>query len=146
VGLTHGGFYRHFASKDALAAEAMAHALAQGATRQARFGSLQEMVASYLSERHRGDRTHGCAIAALGSDIARQGRGVRAAFTAQLRGRFERVAGLLRGGTAASKRQRAIATMSGMVGALMLSRAVDDPALAKEILAAGREVFGGRRR
>lgn len=142
AGLTHGGFYRHFESKDALAAEALQRALEQGAERQARHTSLDEVVASYLSERHRADRAHGCAIAALGCDVARQGKGVRAALTAQVRTRIDHIAGLLRGRSAEGRRRRAIATLSGMVGALMLSRAVDDAALAKEILAAGREVFG----
>jgi TetR/AcrR family transcriptional repressor of nem operon len=149
AGLTHGGFYRHFPSKEALVAEAVERALAQGAVRQARFESLEALVASYLSERHRADQAHGCAIAALGSEIARrdarQTKGVRSVLTAQLRMRIAHIVALLRGGTAASRRKRAIASMSGMVGALVLSRAVDDPVLAKEILVAGREAFGGRR-
>lgn len=143
AGLTHGGFYRHFASKNALAAEAIQCALEQGASRQAGFTDLGELVASYLSERHRADRTHGCCIAALGSDIARHGRPLRALLTGQVRIQIDRIAALLRDLTAARRRRRAIAVLSGMVGALILGRAVDDPALAKEILAAGRDMFGG---
>jgi TetR/AcrR family transcriptional repressor of nem operon len=142
AGLTHGGFYRHFRSKDELAAAALRRALERGAARMEKHENLGAMVADYLSERHCHDRGNGCAITALGGDMARQGKGVRAVLTAHLRRRLERIARLLRGGTEASRRRRAIAALSGMVGALTLARAVDDPDLAAEILASARASFG----
>jgi TetR/AcrR family transcriptional regulator, transcriptional repressor for nem operon len=142
AGLTHGGFYGHFASKDALAAEAVRRALDRSAEVQSRSASLGQMVADYLTERHRADRANGCAFASLGGDIARQGPAVRKAVTANVRGRIDRLVALLKRGTPANRRRRAIATFAGMVGALTLARAVDDPALAQEILSAARETFG----
>ena len=142
AGLTHGGFYRHFKSKDDLAAEAVESALRRGADRQSRYTALDALVADYLSERHRADPGAGCALASLGADMARQSEGVRSGLTAHLRTRLERFTDLFLGGTAANRRKRAIATLPGMVGALTLARAVNDPALSEEILAAGRDVFG----
>ena len=144
AGLTHGGFYGHFKSKDDLAAEATARAMELSGERQGRFNDLGDLVSDYLSERHRANRANGCAIAALGGDFPRQGEGVRRGLTAHVRTQLDRLARLLKGGTAASRRRRAIATLSGMVGALTLARAVNDPALAKEILGAAREAFGPR--
>jgi TetR/AcrR family transcriptional regulator, transcriptional repressor for nem operon len=142
AGLTHGGFYGHFGSKDDLAAEAVTRALQHGVEKQSRFTNLDDLVSSYLSGRHRADRANGCAIAALGGDIVRQRKGVRSALTASVRGQLDRFSRLLRIGTAASKRRCAITTLAGMVGALTLARAVNDPALSEEILEAARDAFG----
>ena len=146
AGLTHGGFYGHFQSKDDLAAEAVASALASGVEKQSHYTNLSDLVSGYLSGRHCADRANGCAVAALGADMVRQGGGVRRALTEYVRVQLDRLTRLLRDGTAASRRKRAITTLSGMVGALTLARAVDDAALSEEILAAARDAFGGRRR
>jgi TetR/AcrR family transcriptional repressor of nem operon len=143
AGLTHGGFYGHFGSKDDLAAEAVARALERSAETQSRYTNLSDLVSGYLSERHCADRANGCAVAALGADIARQGEGVRRGLTTYVRAQLDRLSSLLRTGTHASRRKRAITTLAGMVGALTLARAADDPALSKEILAVAREAFGG---
>jgi TetR/AcrR family transcriptional repressor of nem operon len=145
AGLTHGGFYGHFASKDELAAEAVVRALERNAETESRFSDLGTFVADYLSERHRADRANGCAIAALGADMARQRAGVRRGLTAHLRGQLDRFADRIKDGTAARRRKRAITTLAGLYGALTLARAVDDPALSREILAAAREEFGNKR-
>lgn len=145
AGLTHGGFYRHFPSKQDLAAEAVTRELAAGAERQAAYSTLWELVARYLSPWHRDHPGAGCMVAALGCDMARQGAGVRAGITGYARGQIERLAGLLSGGSAAARRERAIATLAGLTGALVLARAVDDPALSDEILAACRAAFGAPR-
>jgi TetR/AcrR family transcriptional regulator, transcriptional repressor for nem operon len=142
AGLTHGGFYGHFGSKDDLAAEAVTRALARNMERQRRFANLDDLVSDYLSERHRDDRANGCAVVALGADIARQGEGVRRGLTEYVRAQLDRYARLFRDRTAASRRKRAIATLSGLIGALTLARAVDDPTLSNEILAAARGAFG----
>jgi TetR/AcrR family transcriptional repressor of nem operon len=143
--LTHGGFYVHFASKDDLAAEAVTLALQQGCEWLNRVSDLDDFVADYLSERHRADLANGCALAALGADIARQGEGVRRELTAGLRAQLDRFADFFKDRTAARRRKRAIATLAGLVGALTLARAVDDVALSREILAAARDEFGKTR-
>ena len=146
AGLTHGGFYGHFGSKDDLAAEAVTRALQHGIEKQSRYTNLSDLVSGYLSRRHRADRANGCAIAALGGDIVRQGEGVRSVLTTSVRGQLVRISRLLRSGTAASRRRRAITTLAGMVGALTLARAVNDPGLSEEIVEAARDTFGGLRR
>jgi TetR/AcrR family transcriptional regulator, transcriptional repressor for nem operon len=142
AGLTHGGFYGHFGSKDDLAAEALTRVLEHGAEKLGCDATLGDLVSAYLSEQHCADRANGCAIAALGAEMARQSKGVRRVLTAHLRAQFDFLTRLLKYGTAANRRKRAIATLSGLVGALTLARAVDDPALSKEILDAARDAFG----
>jgi TetR/AcrR family transcriptional repressor of nem operon len=138
AGLTHGGFYGHFDSKDDLAAEITTRVLGREGWMQRLTGaaspSLGDVVRSYLSPRHRDDVGRGCLFAALASDVARQPRGVRRAFTEGFRVRVETFRKLVRGRSAAARRQKALATMAGLVGALVLSRAVDDSALSAEIL------------
>jgi len=142
VGLTHGGFYGHFTSKEDLAVEAVAHALEQGAELQRGYTNIADFVSGYLSESHFADRANGCALAALSGDMARRSKGVRSAATSYLQ--IERLAGLFRG-TTAVRRRRAITTLAGVVGALTLARAVEDPALSDEILSTARQVFGSTR-
>jgi TetR/AcrR family transcriptional regulator, transcriptional repressor for nem operon len=77
-------------------------------------------------------------VAALGSDMTRQGKRVRRALTAYVRAQIDQLAGWTDGSNAAARRRRAIATLAGMVGALILARTVDDAVLSDEILAAGR--------
>ena len=140
AGLTHGGFYGHFGSKDYLAAEITARVLVADDWLEQLTGkadpSLAEAVRSYLSQAHRDDPGRGCLFAALGSDVARQPKVVRHAFTEGLRKRIDGFRRLMPGRSAAARRQRAIATLAGLVGALVLARAVDDPRLSDEILAA----------
>jgi len=142
AGLTHGGFYGHFASKDDLMAEACSRAIRQSRELWARRAQaaegepLEALARLYLSPRHRDDPGHGCAAAALAADAARQGPGVRHAITDGLRGAFDFLAGVVHGRTAALRRRRAIATYAGWVGAMVLARAADDDALSREILEA----------
>ena len=138
AGLTHGGFYGHFDSKDDLAAEITARVLGREGWLQRMTGkahpSLGEVARSYLSTRHRDDAGHGCLFAALGSDVVRQPRSVRRAFTEGLRLRVAALQSALPHRRAAVRRKKALATMASLVGALILSRAVDDPGLSDEIL------------
>ena len=140
AGLTHGGFYRNFTSKDDLAAQAVAHAAQTSASRQSAHASLQAYLKTYLSPAHRDDPANGCLLAALGPDIARAGQGARQEVTHSVRAQIEKFAAWIAAPRAA-RRQKAIATLSAMVGALILSRAVDDATLSEEILTATRKVL-----
>jgi TetR/AcrR family transcriptional repressor of nem operon len=102
------------------------------------------VVRAYLSPRHRDDPGTGCLISALGSDAARQPRAVRRAFTDGFRARIDALVKLVPGRSQAARREKALATMAGLVGALILSRAVDDPALSDEILEATATQLGRR--
>jgi len=108
-------------------------------TRSPSFGAV---VPGYLSPRHRDDPGHGCLFAALGSDVVRQPRSVRRAVTEGLRSRLEALQKLLPGRSAAARRDKALVTLAGLVGALMLSRAVDDPKLSDDILEAAAATLG----
>lgn len=145
AGLTHGGFYGHFASKDDLMAQATERALgrlqsawAQLARDAADQGQepLAAIEAAYLSTRHRDAPGQGCLLAALGGDAARQGPAVRQAVTEGVRKQVEGLATLVPGRTKAAKRQRALADYASLVGAMVLARAVDDEDLSNEILRA----------
>lgn len=144
AGLTHGGFYGHFGSKDELMAEAFQKALEQShehwrkRTEGAR-DPVGELARYYLTMRHRDDPGHGCAVAALGADVARQGPSVRHVFTQGLRSSFDFLAKLVKGTSAEAKRRKAIHTYASWVGAMILARAAHDPALSREILEAVKE-------
>lgn len=148
AGLTHGGFYGQFASKEDLAAEACAHAMEVAAERWRVTAetkgddALPALLDSYLSPRHCNHSAAGCPIAALGIDVARQGGVARSAFTRGLRPFLDGLSRLVPGRSAEAKRKAALTTLSGMVGALILARAVDDPALSEEILEAARASLG----
>jgi len=148
AGLTHGGFYGHFPSKDDLAAEACARVLGNEGWVERLTGTLKPsfgaLLRAYLSAGHRDDPGHGCLIAALGSDAARQPRPVRRAFTDGFRARVDALLKLVPGRSETARRKKALATMAGLVGALILSRAVDDPALSDEILQATATELGRR--
>jgi TetR/AcrR family transcriptional repressor of nem operon len=140
AGLTHGGFYGHFASKDDLAAAATRAAFDRSEKKWSQITAeakhpLSDLIDNYLRPSHRDNPGTGCAMPSLGAETGRQGRNVREAFTAGLRPLLDILARTLPGSKAAQRR-KALAAMSAMVGALVLSRAVDDAALSAEILAA----------
>ncbi|MET0430148.1 MAG: TetR/AcrR family transcriptional regulator [Microvirga sp.] len=152
AGLTHGGFYGHFASKEDLAARACARALEGSDARwttlidEAPDHPLAAIVSSYLSSRHRDHPGRGCAMAALGSDTGRQDGAVRKAFTRGVRPLLAILERIVPGRDPAARRERALATMAGLVGALVLARAVDDPELSEEFLRATQAMLAGRDR
>jgi len=131
AGLTHGGFYGHFASKDDLIAQTVAHALTEGRTMPQGF---EAFLAAYLSSSHRDTAATGCPTAALAADARRQTPEARAAMTAGVGAQIARLSEALAHEGAPDARQAAIGSWSAAVGAMILARAVDDPALSDEIL------------
>ncbi len=144
VGLTHGGFYGHFSSKDDLAAQALGRAFVHSgqSAAEARASEPQAprraIIDRYLSPAHRDDPGRGCPVAALGSDTARQGEASRLAATEGVRAAIKGLCAITPGATADERRTSAIASYATLVGALVLARMVDDAALSDEILAAAR--------
>jgi TetR/AcrR family transcriptional repressor of nem operon len=140
AGLTHGSLYSQFGSKDRLVAEALTLAMEASAAKTrkdlAEGGNLATVIARYLSPTHRDAPGGGCAIAAIGPEAARQGAGIRAAFTQGIRSFAARLTALMPRDRRQSPEDAALATVAGLVGALILARAVDDPALSDRILAA----------
>jgi TetR/AcrR family transcriptional regulator, transcriptional repressor for nem operon len=142
AGFTHGGFYNHFESKEALAAEAVAHAFRSAAG--VRAGDVRGLASAYLSSSHRRALATGCPVAAFGSDAHRQRGGVQAAYADGLEQTIKALADMVGpepdGG--ASARDRGINLLTRMVGALILARsAPDDNPLGDEILSAALAGF-----
>lgn len=148
AGFTHGGFYGHFGSKEALAAETCAHSMSRtvgglgGLIESNPDDPLKAVVSSYLSTQHRDALGSGCLLPALSADVGRQGPAVREVFTAGLRSFFDTLTRVVPGRSRSAQRRRSIATMAMLVGAVTLARAVDDPALSDEILRATRATLG----
>src|SRR2546422_11050999 len=144
AGLTHGGFYGHFGSKDDLAAKACTCALrgVDSWISASEKGGFDAAVRNYLTPEHRDDRAHGCLFAALGSDIVRQPRTVRHAMTEGFRSAIDRLVRMLPGRSAQSRRERSLATMAGLGGALTLSRTADGFGLSHQILEGSAKTFG----
>src|SRR5436190_9347616 len=137
AGVTHGGFYSQFESKEAVAAEAIRLALSRwryvwrrAADGKGRREAFRSIVTGYLSPEHRDAPGRGCVVAALGPSIARQPRKVRAAFTAELKDAMDFLAALVPGDHPARRHEDALAAFACMIGALILARAVDDRRLS----------------
>jgi TetR/AcrR family transcriptional regulator, transcriptional repressor for nem operon len=130
LGMTAGGFYRHFESKQALAAEACAAAFAASALAQEPAGSAEAMLRRYLSKAHRDAPAAGCPLPALASDMARQPAAVRHAYTEGVRNALARMQELAPGTDSRAR----LALLAGMVGALAIARAVNDEELSATVL------------
>jgi len=144
--LTHGGFYRHFDSRDELVAEALELALAQSgqSMREHLFDRDQPDFAGfvdfYLDEAHRDARATGCAVAALAGDAPRKSAEVQAQFRRQIETNLATLSEVLRrGGSAAEARAKALLVLSALYGALMMARAVGDSPLSREVLQTVRQ-------
>ena len=149
LGLTVGGFYRHFESKEALVAEAIEAASDDTASRyaKAREGATGAELAAarldaYLSRAHRDHAERGCPVAALCSEVAHESLPTREAFTKAMQ-RLIQVVGSVVPGDTKDARDRRLRTAAAIVGAVVLSRATSDEALADDLLRAVRgDVLG----
>jgi TetR/AcrR family transcriptional repressor of nem operon len=153
AGLTQGGFYKQFASKEDLAAQASRRAMESAtvrwsdATAATPEDPLGAVIAFYLSTEHRDEKMDGCPIVALGSDAARQSSDVKASFEAGIKAHLEILSRLIAETNDKESKGNAMAILSTMVGALTLSRIVNDSELAKGFLnTAAEHVCEGVRR
>jgi TetR/AcrR family transcriptional repressor of nem operon len=147
AGLTQGAFYKQFVSKEDLIAQASARALERGTRRWSDAAAanpedqLGAVIAFYLTKGHREAKMEGCPLVALGSDAARQSADVKALFEVGIREHLRVLSRLISKAGNQEKREKAMAILSTMVGALTLSRVVNDPRLAQSfLLAAAKSV------
>jgi TetR/AcrR family transcriptional repressor of nem operon len=143
-GLTHGGFYRHFGSRDELVAEAIEQALRDGAQAvdaiaRLRNAPLASLVDAYLSAAHRDNLATSCAVTTLAGDVARSNDRARTAYTRQVGMYLDLLTRLIAAERKKSKRAKAIAALSTLVGAVSMARAVNDEKLSREILKAAAD-------
>jgi TetR/AcrR family transcriptional repressor of nem operon len=151
AGLTHGGFYAHFDSRDALVIEAFSYAMERSTERwrvmaaeippEKRFAAI---VDSYLTAIHRDDPGRGCAVPTLGAEIARESPRTRKAFAAKIDEMIEMIADQLPGLPRKTARRRAMAALATMMGTMVLSRIAGSGEFSDEVLGAGREAVLGR--
>jgi AcrR family transcriptional regulator len=141
AGLTHGGFYAHFASREAMLAEAADRAGAEAVAASTRVAAsappeqaLQRMLHAYLSKEHVKSVEMGCPVAALGSEMARQAAEVRCAAT-------RRIKEMIDDWGQPGAHEHALVTVATMVGTLLLARAVDDPRLSDTLRDAALKHF-----
>jgi TetR/AcrR family transcriptional repressor of nem operon len=145
AGLTQGAFYKQFASKEDLVAQASRRALESAFRRWSAAAEanpqdpLGAVIAFYLSMAHRAERMDGCPIVALGADAARQGADVKASFEAGIREHLETLSRWIGDADRVESTGKAMAILSTMVGAVVLSRAVNDERLARQFLQAAAE-------
>jgi TetR/AcrR family transcriptional regulator, transcriptional repressor for nem operon len=140
AGLTHGGFYRHFDSREQLVAEAAQRALSDGSAWTIAAGQIgrhrgyARLVDGYLSARHRDHPESGCGVAGVAADVARAGGSARASYTRQVQECLAVLADLIDNPDVQVGEREAVFTLSVLVGAISMARAVDDPELSQQIL------------
>src|SRR5437667_7437212 len=140
AGLTVGGFYKHFESRDDLVAEAVSSAFGgwkrrvEAAASGGPTVSYGKLLDEYLNEAHRDNPGTGCAFSALAAEIARSDKRTRALASEQLESDLQLITGMLPGKDKHVARSKAILTMSSLVGAMSLARSVSDRELSREIL------------
>jgi TetR/AcrR family transcriptional repressor of nem operon len=145
AGLTHGGFYAHFDSRDALVIEAFAYAMERSTERWRKIAEqtppdkrLATIVESYLTPLHRDDPGNGCAVPTLGAEIARESPKTRKAFAAKLEQMIDVLAAQIPGVPPTAARRQAMAMLATMMGTMVLARIAGTGAFSDEILGAGR--------
>ena len=140
AGLTVGGFYKHFDSRDDLVAEAVSSAFGNWKRQvdAAASGgppfSYARLIDEYLNEAHRNNPGTGCVFSALAGEIARSDKHTRALASEQIRNNIQLITDMLPGKDKSAARSKALVTYSALVGAMALARAVSDEALSREIL------------
>ena len=145
AGLTQGAFYKQFASKEDLVAQASRQALASATRRWSAAVAehpkdpLGAVIAFYLSAGHREEKMDGCPIVALGSDAARQGREAKASFEAGIKAHLEILGRVIADTGREEPKRKAMAILSTMVGAVTLSRVINDPNLTQAFLDAAAQ-------
>jgi TetR/AcrR family transcriptional repressor of nem operon len=146
AGLTHGGFYAHFDSREALVIEAFAYAMERSTERWRKLAEqtppdkrLAAIVESYLSPAHRDDPGHGCAVPTLGAEIARESPKTRKAFAAKLEQMIDMLAAQIPDVPRKAARKQAMAAIATMMGTLVLARIAGSGDFSDEILRAGRD-------
>jgi TetR/AcrR family transcriptional repressor of nem operon len=147
AGLTHGGFYAHFESREALVVEAFGYAIDRSMERWRKLlgelppeKRLAAIVDGYLSVQHRDDPGHGCAVPALGAEIAREGTKTRKAFAAKLEQLVDLFADYIPDVPRKIARKRASAMLATLMGSVVMARVTGSGELSDEILNSGREV------
>lgn len=154
AGLTHGGFYAHFDSREALVIEAFVYAMDRAMENWRKLSDqlppekrIAQIVETYLSPLHRDDPGHGCSIPALGAEIARESPKTRKAFAGKLDEMIEMMTDQLAGQPRKAARKQAIGMLATMAGTILLSRIAGTGELSDEVLRAGREAAleGARR-
>jgi TetR/AcrR family transcriptional repressor of nem operon len=148
VGLTHGGFYRHFESKEDLLVDAITRAFQEtadgmiaAAAKAPQGAQLRVIIERYLSVEHLENPGGGCVLSTLATDMARQRPAVRARINSAMKSYRERLLPFLPGKNDAEKRQRFIVLFPAMAGVLMTARAMTDPAAREEILSVARRFY-----
>jgi TetR/AcrR family transcriptional regulator, transcriptional repressor for nem operon len=146
AGLTHGGFYAHFDSREALVIEAFDYAMDRGRERWRKLAEqvppnkrLAMIVDAYLAPIHRGDPGHGCAVPTLGAEIARESPKTRKAFAGKLEQMIDMVAEQIPDVPRKAARKQAMAAVATMMGTIVLARIAGNGEFSDEILGAGRE-------
>lgn len=140
VGLTHGGFYGHFSSKEELVALASLRAMNETAAKwkkiidEASGDPLEALAKFYLSQRHLDNPQTGCIFAALGGDLGRQPSSVRDAVTQGEQQLLDLLAGVVPGKTKAARKKKAIVAFSNLIGGMILARSISNAKLREEIL------------
>ena len=151
AGLTHGGFYAHFESREALVVEAFGYAMDRSTERWRKIAEqtppdkrLATIIQSYLTPVHRDDPGHGCAVPALGAEIVRESPRTRKAFAAKLEQMIDMMTDQVSGVPRKAARKQAVATLATMLGTLVLARIAGNGEFSDEILDVGREAALGR--
>ncbi|MBR0874697.1 TetR/AcrR family transcriptional regulator [Bradyrhizobium tropiciagri] len=146
AGLTHGGFYAHFDSREALVIEAFNYAMDRATERWRKVTAdvapekrLATIVDGYLTTVHRDDPGQGCAVPSLGAEIARETPKTRKAFALKLEQMIDMIADQILDVPRKTARKQAMATLATMMGTIVMSRIAGNGELSEEILASGRE-------
>jgi TetR/AcrR family transcriptional regulator, transcriptional repressor for nem operon len=151
AGLTHGGFYAHFDSREALVIEAFTHAMDRSTAHWRKLSDgtpvekrLSTIVNAYLAPTHRDDPGHGCAVPTLGAEIARESAKTRRVFSGRMEQMIDMIADQLQGTPRKAARKQAMGALATMMGSLVMARIAGSGELSDEILKSGRDAVLSR--